>query len=295
MPLPSNDKQVGDIGHADDHNAIVNEINSLIAASALYLGVNNTASHSNTASSINSSLITGTVLASNIVDSSLTSVGSLKNLIVTGSVNFDSNMLVVDAINNRVGVGLPNPNTTLSIVGSASATSNISAQTFNGAFLGNATSASSIDWSQVTSRPSASPSLNPQIGISLTGPVTGNASAVFNNLSNAQVTITTQQNITINPQTVYSYTLQLSDVSKLITMNNVSENAIVIPLESSVNFPIGSKIDITQIGSGTSSVTFVDGVTLNSDTSKKTINAQYAAASLVKLGSDSWLLIGALK
>lgn len=34
MALPANNKQVGDIGHADDHNSIVNEISALIAASA---------------------------------------------------------------------------------------------------------------------------------------------------------------------------------------------------------------------------------------------------------------------
>lgn len=147
----------------------------------------------------------------------------------------------------------------------------------------------SIQWNDILNKP------DPMIGINLTGIITGSSSATLVDLTNNQITINTQQNININSQTVSSYILQLSDSGKLITMNNSSENAIVIPLESSVSFPIGSKIDITQIGSGTSSVTFVSGVTLNSDSNKKTINARWAAASLVKIASDSWILIGALK
>ena len=177
MPLPSNDKQVGDIGHADDHNSIVNEINTLISASSNYLPM----------------------------------AASANYLTISASSNF----LPMAASANYLRI---------------SASSNFATAT-----------------------------------------------------------------ISINAQTVTSYTLQISDIGKLITMNNSSENAVVIPLNSTTAFRIGSNIDIIQVGSGTSSVTFVDGVTLDSESSKKTLNSRYSAETVVKLDTNSWILIGALK
>lgn len=102
-------------------------------------------------------------------------------------------------------------------------------------------------------------------------------------------------NILTNAQTGTSYTLAASDSGRIIEMNNANPNLVIIPLNSTVPFPVGTKIDIVQTGAGATSASFVSGVTLNSDTNKRTVNAQWAAASLVKRGTDTWLLIGALK
>lgn len=100
--------------------------------------------------------------------------------------------------------------------------------------------------------------------------------------------------ISTNQQTA-SYTLVLSDASKLIEMNVASGNTVTVPPNSSVAFPVGTKIDIIQTGAGETSFVAGSGVTLNSDSGKLKINAQWAAASLVKRGTDTWVLIGALK
>lgn len=101
--------------------------------------------------------------------------------------------------------------------------------------------------------------------------------------------------LSINAQTGTAYTLVLADAGKVIEMNNASANTLTVPPNSSVAFPVGTKIDIVQTGAGETSIAPGSGVTLNSDTNKRKINAQWAAATLIKRGTDTWALIGALK
>lgn len=57
----------------------------------------------------NANALTGTTLASNVVNSSLTSVGTLSSLSVSNDVTVDTNTLKVDSTNNRVGIGTASP------------------------------------------------------------------------------------------------------------------------------------------------------------------------------------------
>ena len=61
--------------------------------------------------------LTGTTLASNVVSSSLTSVGTLSSLAVTGDLTVDTNVLRVDTTNNRVGINVTSPTSNLDVVG----------------------------------------------------------------------------------------------------------------------------------------------------------------------------------
>ena len=101
--------------------------------------------------------------------------------------------------------------------------------------------------------------------------------------------------ISINAQTGTSYTLAASDSGKIVEMNNAGANLVIIPLNATVPLPVGTKIDILQTGAGATSASIVSGVTLNSEAGKRTINAQWQAATLVKRATDTWVLIGALK
>jgi len=87
-------------------------------------------------------------------------------------------------------------------------------------------------------------------------------------------------------------TLQLSDAGKLLKLNVGSANDLRIPAESLVNFPIGTQILLIQYGTGQTTVTTSGGVTLRSSGSKTKLSAQYAEASLIKIGSDEWALAG---
>lgn len=97
----------------------------------------------------------------------------------------------------------------------------------------------------------------------------------------------------INAQTGLSYTLVLGDASKLVTLSNASGVTLSIPANSSVAFPIGTKVDIAQLGAGQVTVSPSAGVTVNSTPTLKT-REQYSAATCIKTGTDTWLLVGDL-
>lgn len=98
--------------------------------------------------------------------------------------------------------------------------------------------------------------------------------------------------LTINQQTA-SYTLVLSDTSKLVEMSNASANTVTIPLNSSVAFPTGTQINILQTGAGQTTIAGTSGVTLNSTPGAK-LRAQWSAATLIKRGTDTWVVVGDL-
>jgi len=98
---------------------------------------------------------------------------------------------------------------------------------------------------------------------------------------------------TLNAQTGTSYTTVLADASKLITLNNGSAITLTIPANSSVAYPVGTKIDLAQIGAGQVTVAGAGGVTVNSTPTLK-FRAQYSAATCIKTATDTWLLVGDL-
>lgn len=104
----------------------------------------------------------------------------------------------------------------------------------------------------------------------------------------------TPLNILINTQTESSYTLTLSDSGKLIEINSASANTLIIPLNNSAAFPIGTKIDLLQIGLGQTTASADSGVTINSKDGNLKLTGQWSAATLVKRGTDEWTLIGDL-
>jgi hypothetical protein len=98
--------------------------------------------------------------------------------------------------------------------------------------------------------------------------------------------------LTINAQTA-SYTLVLSDASKLVEISNASANTVTIPLNSSVAFPTGTQINILQTGAGQTTIAGTSGVTLNSTPGAK-LRAQWSAATLIKRATDTWVVVGDL-
>lgn len=95
-----------------------------------------------------------------------------------------------------------------------------------------------------------------------------------------------------NAQTGTTYTLVLTDKGKLLTLNNASAITLTIPLNSSVAFPVKSRIDLAQLGAGQVSIAATGGVTIRSSGSKLKITGQYSGASLTKIATDEWLLVG---
>lgn len=103
----------------------------------------------------------------------------------------------------------------------------------------------------------------------------------------------TLREVSVNTRTA-SYTLVLSDASKVIEMNVASANVLTVPPNSSVAFPIGTMIAIDQMGAGQTTITPGAGVTIRSSGSLTKLNGQYSSATLRKRGTDEWVLVGDL-
>ena len=99
---------------------------------------------------------------------------------------------------------------------------------------------------------------------------------------------------TINTQTGTSYTLVIGDAGNIITLNNAASIALTIPLNASVAFTAGQRIDITQLGAGRVTITPVSGSVVISSSNGLITRVQYSTASLVYLGSNTWLAVGDL-
>ena len=99
-------------------------------------------------------------------------------------------------------------------------------------------------------------------------------------------------NLAINAQTGTTYTPVLADNGKLVTLSNASAITLTVPTNASVAYATGAQINIEQIGAGQVTIVGDTGVTVNGTGTK--LRTQYSAATLVKLGSDSWTLIGDL-
>jgi hypothetical protein len=100
-------------------------------------------------------------------------------------------------------------------------------------------------------------------------------------------------NLAFNSQTV-AYTLVLSDNGKMVEVDSTDTRNIFVPKNSLVAFPIGAQIHINQINVGQVVIVPVDGdVTVNATPGLK-LRTQWSSATLIKRGTDSWILVGDL-
>jgi hypothetical protein len=103
--------------------------------------------------------------------------------------------------------------------------------------------------------------------------------------------------LTLNAQTA-TYTVVLTDNrNKLVTMDVATANDFLIPTNANVAFPIGSIINVIQIGAGTTTIEAVTpGTTTISSTGATAtapeLRAQFSAASCIKVATDTWYVVG---
>jgi hypothetical protein len=80
-------------------------------------------------------------------------------------------------------------------------------------------------------------------------------------------------------------------------MDNASANTFSIPTNASVAFPIGTQINVLQIGAGQ---TTIQAVTSGTTTIQSTgasaaapkLRVRYSAATCLKAGTDLWYVFG---
>jgi hypothetical protein len=104
-------------------------------------------------------------------------------------------------------------------------------------------------------------------------------------------------NLTINAQTGTTYTFVLTDNGKFITASNASAQTYSIPTNASVAFPVGTQINLIQIGAGqvTVSATTPGTTTVLSNAATPAgpkCRNQYASLTCVKVATDTWYVIG---
>jgi hypothetical protein len=77
-----------------------------------------------------------------------------------------------------------------------------------------------------------------------------------------------------------------------VTLNKATSFTVTVPTEASVAFQVGDQVNLLQIGAGQVTVAGAVGVDVRSQGPKLKLNGQYAAATLVKIAANEWVLIG---
>ena len=88
----------------------------------------------------------------------------------------------------------------------------------------------------------------------------------------------------INAQTA-SYVGVLTDAGKTVTMTVATSNTFTVPLNATVAYPTGTRINILNLGAGACTVTATGGVTINGTITALATN-QFA--ELIKTGTNTW-------
>jgi hypothetical protein len=95
-------------------------------------------------------------------------------------------------------------------------------------------------------------------------------------------------------QKTESYTLSsLTERDDLIEMGSASAITLTVPPSSSVNFPIGTSIDVLQTGTGQVTIAAGAGVTVNATPGLK-LRTQWSGVTLFKRAADTWVVYGDL-
>lgn len=117
------------------------------------------------------------------------------------------------------------------------------------------------------------------------------ASSTYLTQADAETTYSSKK-VTITEQTG-PYTLQLLDQETLIKINVSFNHTLTIPNNDTVEFSIGTRIDIVQFGIGKTLIAGSAGVNVYA-TPTAFLRAQYSSATLTKIGTNDWLLVGDL-
>jgi hypothetical protein len=103
-------------------------------------------------------------------------------------------------------------------------------------------------------------------------------------------------NLTFDAETA-SYTAVLANNGQVVTMNNASANTFSIPTNASVAYPVGTQINVLQIGAGQTTIQAVTSGTTSILSTAATaaapkIRARYGMATCIKAATDTWYVVG---
>ena len=113
-------------------------------------------------------------------------------------------------------------------------------------------------------------------------------------------TVSPSTALTVNAQTGTTYTFVLTDSNNtLVTASNASAQTYSIPTNASVAYPIGTQINIIQIGAGQVTINAVTSGTTTvlstgATAASPKLRAQYSSATAIKVATDTWYVVGDL-
>lgn len=96
---------------------------------------------------------------------------------------------------------------------------------------------------------------------------------------------------TINAKTASYELASVTERDTIVEVDSASATTVTIPAESSVNFPVGTTLDVIQTGTGQVTIAGAVGVTVNATPGLK-LRAQWSSVTLLKRASDSWIVFG---
>jgi hypothetical protein len=98
--------------------------------------------------------------------------------------------------------------------------------------------------------------------------------------------------ITPITQKTGSYSLgSLDERDTIIEVDSGSATTITIPNDSTLNFPVGTTLDIIQVGTGQVTIAPGSGVTVNGTPGLK-LRTQWSSVTLLKRAANTWLVFG---
>ena len=88
-----------------------------------------------------------------------------------------------------------------------------------------------------------------------------------------------------------SYTFASTDQGKILEFDGTF--TVTVPPAATYDFPTGSVLNLLNIGTGTITIAGGTAVTVNGNPGLK-LSSQWAGASIVKRGADTWVAVGDL-
>lgn len=131
--------------------------------------------------------------------------------------------------------------------------------------------------------------------VALSNPATGEVLTFDASVSKWKNAAATSGNSTSVESTVKtaSYTLALTDAGSAVEFDTAGAVTLTVPANSSVAFPVGTIIEVAQIGAGQVTIAGETGVTLRT-ASSLTTRVQYSVAGIRKRATDEWIVSGDL-
>ena len=92
-----------------------------------------------------------------------------------------------------------------------------------------------------------------------------------------------------------SYTLsELTERDSMIEISKATAVTLTVPVDATINYPVGTSIDILQTGAGQVTIAPVSGTVVVNATPGLKLRAQWSSATLLKRAANTWVLIGDL-